>query len=776
MKIKSYLKFISFFLFPVLAYAQDPQMVRGVVLEETNKGNFVPLVGTSVFWLGTSEGTVTDTSGVFSLALSSYIATGFSEPKLVINYLGYQGDTIGVNSSNASKLRVILKEDKSQSLKEVEVTGRRQTSYMNALSPLNTTTMSEKELFKAACCNLSESFETNPSVDVNFADAVSGAKQIQVLGLSGIYTQLTNENLPGTRGISASYGLSYIPGPWIESIQVTKGAGSVANGYESMAGQINVELKKTDITPQNGERIYFNSYVNDWGRLEGNLNWTQKISSKWATTTLLHANTQLMMIDRNNDGFLDIPLGTQFNGINRWKYDNGKGFLFQAGVKALKDERTGGQMHFNKDTDKLNTSHYGLGLGTQRLESFIKAGYVFPEKKYKSVGLMVSGLYHQQNNFFGLSTYDAKQKSLYFNLIYQSIINNTNHKFRLGLSQVIDNYDERYIARGLSNATNQNFGRTEIVPGAFVEYTWTIAPTLTTIGGLRVDYHNMFGVFVTPRLHGKWDITQKTHLRFSAGRGQRTASILAENSSVFASSRNLIITPSNTGFRGRAYGLSPEIAWNYGLSLHQDFKLNYKAGAIVVDFYRTDFQNQVVVDFDKNPREINFYNLQGRSYSNSFQTEINYELIKRFEVRLAYRWYDVKTTYSGQLLPRPLLASHRAFINLDYATKNKWKFDYTITWNGSKRIPNTASNPEQYRQPTQSPSYFVMNAQISKSFGKPTKHWFDVYVGMENITDTRQKSLIVAADQPFSPFFDTSLVWGPIVGRMMYMGVRYKLK
>ena len=773
--MKIYLLFIVLIFASIVSIAQEQKSVRGVVLEETSKGSFVPLVGTTVFWLGTSEGTVTDTSGVFSLPLSLHIDSGYNEPKLIISYLGYRSDTIGVNNSNAGKVRIILREDKSQSLKEVEVTARRQSSFIDAISPLNTTNMSEKELFKAACCNLSESFETNPSVDVNFADAVSGAKQIQVLGLSGIYTQLTNENLPGTRGIAANYGLGYIPGPWIESIQVTKGAGSVANGYESMAGQINVELKKTDITTQNGERIYFNSYINDWGRLEGNLNWIQKINSKWATTTLLHANTQLMMVDQNKDGFLDIPLGQQFNGINRWKFDNGKGFLFQAGIKALKDDRTGGQLHFNKDTDKLTTHHYGLGLATQRIESFLKAGYVFPKKKYKSIGLMASGLQHIQNNFFGTSTYDATQKSLYFNLIYQSIINNTNHKFRVGISQVVDDYDEKYIARGV-NATNQNFARTEIVSGAFVEYTWTIAPTLTTIAGLRADYHNMFGLIVTPRLHGKWDITQKTHLRFSAGRGQRTANILAENSSVFASSRQLIITPSNTGFRGKAYGLSPEVAWNYGLSLHQDFKLNYKDGAIVVDFYRTDFQNQVVVDYDKNPREINFYNLQGKSYSNSFQTEVNYELIKRLEVRLAYRWYDVKTTYNGQLLSRPLLASHRAFLNLGYATKSKWKVDYTITWNGSKRIPNTASNAVEYRQPTQSPSYFVMNAQLSKSFGKPSKQWLDLYMGLENITDTRQQNLIVAADQPFGSYFDTSLIWGPIVGRMMYMGVRYKLK
>lgn len=775
MKLKKYfhiLLIISLFLFSNKIKAQ--QQVRGVVLEATTKGIFQPLVGTTVQWLQGSIGTITDTNGVFILPLLENFKSDTIN-KIIISYLGFKSDTIEVNSKNLDKVRVILVEDQS-SLTEVEVTGRNQSSFIEALSPLNTKLMSEKELFKAACCNLSESFETNPSVDVNFADAVTGAKQIQMLGLSGIYTQLTSENLPNTRGLAAIYGLSYVPGTWIESIQVTKGTGSVANGFESIAGQINVEMKKTDITPKMGERLYVNAYANDWGRVEGNLNWTQKVSSRWATTTMLHANAQPMKIDQNKDGFLDIPLGQQLNGINRWRYDNGKGFLFQAGVKAMYDDRTGGQAIFYKETDKSTTNSYGLGINTKRWEVFAKAGYVFPKKQYQSIGLMASAMSHTNSNYYGLSTYNAAQQSIYLNLIYQSVLNNTNHKYRVGISQMIDRYDERLAIKNANDTLAVDFLRTEIVPGAFVEYTWAITPKLITVAGLRADYHNMFGLFATPRLHGKWEITKTTQLRFSAGRGQRTANILAENSSIFASARQLIIAPSLSGNAGKAYGLSPEVAWNYGVSLNKEFRLNRKDGSIVFDFYRTDFQNQVVVDYDRNPQQINFYNLAGSSYSNSFQTEINYELLKRLEIRLAYRWYDVKTTYSGTLLTRPLIASHRAFANVSYATRNKWKLDYTINWNGAKRIPNTSSNPENYQFANSSPDYWVMNAQLSKSLGNPSKQWVDIYLGIENLTDFRQTNLILAADKPFDRYFDTSLIWGPIVGRMWYVGVRYKLK
>ncbi|MFN0050507.1 MAG: TonB-dependent receptor plug domain-containing protein, partial [Cytophagales bacterium] len=321
-------------------------------------------------------------------------------------------------------------------------------------------------------------------------------------------------------------------------------------------------------------------------------------------------------------------------------------------------------------------------------------------------------------------------------------------------------------------------------PGVFGEYTRTILPRITMIFGLRADYHNLFGLFVTPRFHGKYDITETTILRVSAGRGQRTANVLAENSGILASSRNISIQNygiTETSFAGKPinyqnYGLKPEVAWNYGLSLTQEFRLFYRNGSITADFYRTDFQNQIVIDMDASAQQLKLYNLTGQSYSNSAQLEIEYELIDKLDLRLAYRYYDVKTDYSAGLLQKPLLSQNRAFINLAYETKSKWKFDLTTNWNGQKRIPNTTTNPEDFKRESYAPDFVTMNAQISKSFGNPKKSWWDLYIGVENLTDFRQKDLIIAANNPFDTYFDASLVWGPIIGRMTYAGFRYKFK
>lgn len=723
-------------------------MIQGVVLESNSKGQFIPLPGASVVWLGSGSGTVTDSTGVF------HITHDGRSDRLIVSYSGYKPDTLAV--TNMKELKIILAAGKQ--LGEVVVTSKLRPTYLSALSPVRTQVMTEKELFKAACCNLSESFETNPSVDVSYNDAVTGSKQIQLLGLSGNYTQLTVENLPGPRGIATPLGLNSIAGPWIESIQLTKGIGSVANGYESIAGQINVELKK----PESSESLYANVYVNDFGKTDLNLNLAKKIGEKWSAALLLHDDFLTNKgIDFNKDGFRDLPTGNQFSLINRWKYDDGKGFLTQFGVKVLTDKRTGGEVDYNADVDKNSTNQYGLGINTNRYEAFAKIGYVFPGQKYKSIGLQLSGISHEQNSYFGLVNYNAKQQNAYGNLIYQSIIGNTNHKFRTGFSFLYDKYDENY--------KQNNYRRTEIVPGAFFEYTYTYSEKFSAVAGIRADHHNLFGAFVTPRLHLRYEPVKGTTIRASAGRGQRTASIFAENTSVFVSSRQINIISAEAG---KAYGLNPEIAWNKGISIDQVMKLFDRDATVSVDFFRNDFRDQVIVDLE-DPRQVKFYNLEGKSYSNSLQAELNFQPVKKLDVRLAYRYFDVKTNYAGKLLERPLIASHRAFANLAYNVSG-WKLDYTINYNGKKRIPGTQENPVPYQRNNYSPSFVTMNAQVSKTIGK--KHPVDFYIGAENLTNYFQKDVIVAADQPFSQYFDASLVWGPVTGRMFYAGWRLKIK
>ena len=732
----------------IAEHAGAVKTIRGVVLREDSKGSFSPLAGASVNWLNSTNGTLTDSAGVFRISFDSIPG------RLVVSYVGLRPDTISVVDGN--QVMVVLAA--GGQLGEVKITSRRRATYLSALNPIRTQIMTERELFKAACCNLSESFETNPSVDVSYNDAVTGSKQIQLLGLSGNYTQLTVENLPGPRGIATPMGLNTIAGTWVESIQLTKGIGSVVNGYESIAGQINVELKK----PETSEKIYANVYLNDMGKTDLNLVLSQKIGKKWSTALLLHdAFLTNKKIDFNKDGFRDLPTGNLFSAINRWKYEDNKGFISQFGIKFLDDSRTGGELNFKPSADKFTTNSYGLGIDTRRYEGFAKFGYVFPGKKYKSFGLQLSAVRHEQDSYFGLTSYDAEQQNFYANLIYQSIIGNTSHKFRTGLSFVADKYDE--VFNGVT------YKRTERVPGGFFEYTYSPVENINVVAGIRADHNSLFGWFATPRLHLRYEPVSGTTIRLSGGRGQRTANIFAENSGLFVSARDVLILGQGDG---KAYGLNPEVAWNKGISVDQKLRLFNRDAMISVDYFRNDFNNQVVADME-NVNELKFYNLEGKSYSNSFQAEVNFEPLSKLELRLAYRYFDVKTTYGDKLLEKPFTAPHRAFANMAYGLGG-WKFDYTINYNSSKRITGTGGNPSQYARSLQSPDYFLMNAQVTKTLGK--KRPFDLYIGAENITNFFQEDAIIAADDPFGPHFDASMVWGPVTGRLLYFGWRFRIK
>ncbi len=727
-------------------FLPDQKLVKGIVIEETRKGDFLPLSGASVIWLDDLYGVTTSTDGTFSIPVSD-------KGKLVVSYAGYASDTVSI--AGREDLKIILASN--HTLSEVTVTSKMRSSYMSALNPIRTEMITQKELFKAACCNLSESFETNPSVDVTYNDAVTGSRQIQLLGLSGNYTQLTEENLPGPRGIATPWGLNYIAGPWIESIQLAKGAGSVANGFESIAGQINVELKK----PDSKEKLYANAYVNDFGKTDLNLNLTRHLSKKWGTALLLHDDfMNNKHLDFNGDGFRDLPTGNQFTFANRWEYEGANGLVFHAGIKWLSEDKTGGQVNFDPGKDKYTQNSYGLGIKTDRKEIFTKLGYVFPGKKYKSFGWQLAASEHRQYSYFGLTKYDASQKQFYSNFIYQSIIGNTNHKFKTGFSVNYDKYNEGF--------KDNLYRRTEIVPGIFGEYTYSYLTKLNVVAGIRIDNNNLYGWFATPRLHIRYEPVKGTTVRLSVGRGQRTANIFAENMAVFVSARQVSIIGASGG---NAYGLLPEIAWNKGIGLDQKIRWLGKDATLGIDFFRTDFQQQVVVDME-NPAYIKFYNLQGKSYSNSLQAELSFTPFKFFDARLAYRFYDVKATYGGKLLQRPLVPANRAFVNLGYSFY-KFKLDYTASYTGTKRIPGAGQLPTAYSMPEKSPGYMLMNAQLSRTVFK--KHPMDVYLGGENLLNYYQSRVILSQEHPFGPNFDASLIWGPVSGRMFYAGFRFKL-
>ncbi len=746
------------FWFALAAPVALAQKVMGVVVEKTEKGVEQPLPGANVYWLGTIKGTSTKENGVFMIDRVP------GQTRLVVSYVGYRSDTLELGTQTSVKVE--LKPETV--LAEVTVTGWRSTSAIDYASGINRIVMDEKELFKAACCNLSESFETNPAVDVAFTDAVTGTRQIQMLGLAGPNTLISIENMPGVRGLASSQGIQFIPGTWINSIQVTKGVGSVVNGYESIAGQINVELKK----PQESERLYLNGYVNNAGRSEANVIYTAQPFKKWGTTFLVHGSTRPFEMDQNRDSFLDFPLGSQVNFINRWVYNSGTGWLGQFSLKYLEDTKQGGQTGFDPERDQFTTNRYGLEINTTRAEFTGKLGYQFAGKTYKSVGFQLNALEHRHESYYGFTVHDARERSLYSNLIYQSIIGTTAHKFKTGLSfQLIDHnefFDQSTGGVHGGHGGALQFDRVERVPGAFVEYTYDYLDKFSVIAGARVDQHNLFGTLFTPRVHTRYSITPTSVIRVSAGRGIRVANLLIENTGVLVSSREVLFRNPTAA---AAYGFRPDQAWNYGLNFNQEFELNYRPGSLSLDYFYTSFQQQAVLDVDANTQAATFYGLSGKSFSHSLQAQVDYQIVRRLDVRLAYRWLDVQTDYILGRFQRPLIPRDRAFLNLAYATKNNWKFDFTVQRVGRQRIPFTFSNPTEYQLPEYSAPYWLMNAQVSKDFGE---RW-SVYIGVENLSNFRLDNPIVAANDPFGMYFDSSMVWGPVFGRMWYAGFRYRV-
>jgi outer membrane receptor for ferrienterochelin and colicin len=724
---------------------RSDEFVAGRIMSIGPDGD-IPLIGANVTWLESGKGTITDLEGAFMIEQ-------FNQDKnLVISYIGYKPDTILVE--NDKDLDIFLSD--GVFLDEVKITYREKTSAISFVKTINSENISRNELRKAACCNLSESFDTNPSIDVSFADAVTGTRQIQMLGLAGPYVQITRELIPEIRVLASSYGLSFTPGAWIESIQLNKGAGSVSNGFESITGQINVELKK----PESEEQFHFNAYANEGARLELNTNYTRQLSKNVSTTFLLHAKQMQHGNDRNNDGFTDMPLEKDIIISNRWKFYGKNGWEGQLGAKVTMLSHEGGVLKHFDGTSEDHANHWRYTLETERYDGWLKVGRVFPSMPYASVGFQLAGSIHKQDSEFGFKAYDAEHNSLYANLIYQSILFNDDHTFKTGITYQYDDVEETIF--------NGFHLRNESVPGAYFEYAYNDTKKWAVMPGIRVDHHSNYGLFVTPRLHVKYNFAEESLIRFSAGRGLRTASIFAENIGIFSSARNILI---DSNIDGQPYGLDPEIAWNLGLNFTHNLRIGEKDLTIIADLYRTTFENQIVVDWDQDPQEVHFYNLEGRSYSNSAQIKLEYEVLPRFDVRVAYRLFDVKTDYEEGLLERPMVSRHRAFINLGYKTENEWAFDFTLNRQGGRRLPSTASNPEEFRLADRSPAYFLANGQVSKTW----KNGFEVYLGGENIFNFRQENPIISADDPFGEYFDASIVWAPLFGRNIYIGMRYTM-
>ena len=730
------------------------QKIEGRVLEKISENQIAPIIGANVYWENSSVGTSTDNNGYYSIDEAPSFPAN-----LLVSFIGYEVSETEIIDEN-----YIFYMSPSLELDEVDIKERKKSSNISIISTLNTETLSSKEIEKAACCNLSECFETNATVDVSYNDAISGAKKIRMLGLDGIYTQITQENLPLIRGLSSSFGLLYTPGPYIESIQIIKGTGSVINGFESFTGQINLEYFKPDAS----EKIFYNLFGTAQGKVENNLRLI-KNNGKWKSNLFLHHAYHDLEVDHNNDNFLDMAHHNHFNLFNRWKYESDKiGAQFY--LRAFVEERQGGTI----DDAPVN---YDVEIENRLIEFSSKTGIRLPEKVGKSFGLQTSFRAHEMTAQYGDKFFDAFQKSAYLNFVGQTFFQQDIDKLFFGASFYLDEFDNQLEKRNLAPAddiiplwysmTLHDEKRQDVIPGVYGEYTYFLDEILILSTGLRADYYNITEeIYGIPRINIKYNPNESTAVRLTGGRALRISNFISDNISLLASNRDIQISNN----------LQPEIAWNYGINLSHCFYLNEREGTVNLDFYRTDFENHVVVSLE-NEGVLSFSNLldygQNTSFSNTIQFDLSYSLSDRFDIKMAYKFNDAKTTYPDynmwdvtELKEIAFLPKQRGLANLIYSNlKENWFFDATFNYIGKSRIPKHESINKDYSDP-----FSLINCQITHKINN-----FDLYVGGENLLEYKQENPILGFDDPQSDSFDASMIWAPVNVRRIYFGLRYRL-
>lgn len=733
---------IILMMIPVFAYGQS---IQGTVTDKQG----LPLINAHVHWLGSLNGTNTNNQGEFEIISEKGI------DQLVISYIGYRSDTLTVVGKSSIKVE-LMEEDAD--IEGVTVQAARPGVFISSIEPIKTQVITQTELAKAACCDLAGCFSTEGSVQSVTTNIVTNAKELRVLGLSGVYNQVLFEGIPALEALTYTYGISSIPGTLVDNIFVSKGTNSVLQGYESIAGQLNVLMRE----PGQGEKFLFNAYMNSFYEKQLNANYSHEWN-KWSTLLSAHTAQPGNSFDRDKDSFLDLPHLTRYSVYNKWRYGNPEDWGWNANIswRFVSEKRIGGQTFFEPDTDKGTTNAYGQIVKYQQPELFAKASYKFDDRHKLSFQSAVS--YQDQESYFGTVQYQAEQVRIYANL-YHELIWKDAHNFKLGASFRQLNLDESiaFGEDGLDRNYDGKYLMDEYIPSIFAEniLNWN-NQNINLITGIRMDHHNKHGWQFTPRAHFKMNFAGNSTIRLSVGTGWRTAKIFSENINLMASSRDIVFEEE----------LKPEKAYSYGVNFTQKVKRNDWDFVFTMDLYHTEFSNQIFPDYDANPSMALINNFEDKSASNGFQFETVINFQKRIQTKLIYNYLDVYRKVEGEKLVLPFNATHRFTGTFSYKPQSKkWHADMNLHWFGEQKMASTENHPPEFQRRAYSDPYTVVNAQLTKVWKK-----LDVYVGCENLFDFRQKQPIVSWEDPFGSYFDTSSVWGPTKGREVYVGLRFKI-
>lgn len=784
MKYKIFAVLFPLFLMPLVVLGQQ---IRGRVTDSEGE----PLIGASLYWASTTVGTATDVEGNYQL----YPVKGYRE--LVATYIGYTNDTVRVEAG-VERIDFRLEAD-GVSVDDVVIDGTQSGNYVKRDGILKNEMISFAGLCKMACCNLAESFENSASVTVGYSDAISGARQIKMLGLAGTYTQILDENRPIMRGLSSPYGLSYTPGMWLNSIQVSKGVASVTAGHEAITGQINLEHRK----PTDEERLFVNLYLDDELRPEINLSSAIPLTAdkRLSTVILFHgsADTDVREMDHNHDTFRDQPETNLLSLSNRWLYQTTSGAQLRWGFKLLQENRLGGMMEYEDDDRALMAKGwnwaetgdempaYGSHIRNREAGGYFKVGMPVGEAVYdaeneeelrSNVIAMVDFDHYNEVAYFGLNDYRGTENVVSLNTAYQHYFSPRSSAI-FGLQAHHSSVNEHLVnyTPWIDNQVNTFLlHRNEEEVGLYGEYTYTIKDKFSLVAGVRGDYNGFYDrLFCTPRGHIRWNITPTTTLRASAGLGYRSTNLFTDNIGILTTGRRIVFNGGQYGSKDWFEGFDRmEKALTVGGSLTQVFTLvGHEDATLSFDYFRTQFSNAVVVDQEWDPSLINIYTSDGKSFTDTYQVDFSWTPVERLDIFATFRYTDSEMTIhrpdgTTAQVERPLVSEYKTLLNIQYATRfRRWVFDVTAQYNGAQRLP---SQTGLLADDSHSPAYPMFYAQVTHKVGK-----FDLYLGCENIADYRQEVPILSADNPYSTAFNSMNVWGPLMGRKFYFGLRFNL-
>ena len=787
MKNRVIILLVALLMLPVVAMAQ--RVVTGVVVDANSEQ---PLIGASLYWKNTTAGATTSVDGTFSLRRVSGFET------LVVDYLGY--DILEMEMSDKDVNEVTIKlQPSAVDIDEVVVEGQQRGNYAKQGGITRQEQISFAGLCKMACCSLAESFENSASVTVGYSDAISGARQIKMLGLAGTYTQILDENRPIMQGAGATYGLSYTPGMWLNSIQVSKGVASVTAGHEAITGQINLEHRK----PTDDERFFLNVYFDSELRPEINMSSAIPLTPDKSLSTVImaHGSLDTSKHDMNKDGFADMPKANQINVANKWLWQNSGGVQLRWGWKVVNENRLGGQMDYKKSlydemVNNLESNIYGSAIHNRNINAYVKAGIpvgyerTFTGDPADAVQNNVAMVFDYDNyltdSYFGRSNIDVKENTFRFNITYAHYFTQRS-SLNAGASfyarMMNDNYSHFGSRDEANNIWMLNNKSTLMEPGIFAEYTYQIEEKFSLVAGIRGDYalvgDNYYAQevkskpLITPRAHIKWNITPRTTLRASAGMGYRRQNLVTDNIWMMTTSREI--------FNLNGLKDDMEAAATFGGSLSQTFPLaGDDMATISFDYFRTQFFNTMVFDQETADNSILIYNSTGKSFTDNYQIDFNWTPFRGFDLFATFRYTNAKITLERDgeqvLVERPLTSRYKGLINIQYAV-GRWVFDATAQLNGPMRLPELDGDLVKAKEnPNLSPIYPMFFAQVSYKMSNLT-----LYLGCENIANYMQgtkghgQAPIIGGETPYDPGFNSSMVWGPLMGRKFYIGLRLNI-